>query len=166
MINIIAWLLIPVIVVTYKPGGETADQAMKRLNGVEVMGGGYYANAKGVRHSIDLVIVEGKTVIPYRKDLRRPVLVIDKGGNVRIDRNYQPSKEDWYAVAGASIPADRYSYRARQLVVLDPTPKFVKLNGTHKQVAKKLSGKNFIYMDGGSSVSPNARLPSHIVRLR
>ena len=165
MMTFVTYLLLPTIIITYKPGGETAQEAMERVGGVEVMGGGYFAYAKGIRHSIDLVIVEGETVIKYRSDLQRPVLVISKSGNIRIDRQYKEQEGDLYAVAGAEVPADPNNSRRRQIFVLSP-PRFIKLTGTHKYCSEKLKGEDFIYMDGGSSVLPTAKLPSHIVRLK
>lgn len=152
--------------VTYCPGGETPRQAMKRVGGVEVIGGGYYAKAKGVRHSIDLVMIEGEVIIPYRKDLARPVLVIEKSGKIRLDHPYKPTPEDWHAIGGAKVPTDAYRRRGRQIVGINGNQlKFYRMTGTYRECERRIKLPH-LYMDGGSSVNPWVKLPSHIVRLK
>lgn len=160
---VLALALSPRYAVTYVPGGETVKQVVARTHAKEVLGGDYYAKCDGWHVPFDLVIVNGRKVVAYQG--KKPVLAISRSGMMRIEKPYRRRKDDLYAVTGSTYPVKPGLRTARQVVVLlSPRRlKLVKFVGTYGQAKRRLRGR-YLFMDGGHSVNPWVRMPTHIVR--
>lgn len=172
----LTFVLSPRYVVTYKPGGETIDQVIARTHAKEVIGGDYYARNEGYHLAFDLVIVKGKLQVAYQR--KRAVLVISRSGLMRIEKPYRRRRDDYYALSGSTYPTKPGKRCWRQLIVLiDPHRlRLIKLRGNycdiqrrvekirqaHKRERKRVE---YLLMDGGHSVHPYVRMPTHLARL-
>lgn len=162
----------PRYVVIYTPGiGEDVSRATARTRGREVVAGDYFARTKRGRVAFDLVIIKGKIAVPYQQKRHRPVLVISRWGKMRIERPYRPQEDDYYAMAGSITPVYPSKKLWRRVVILESPHKlkFSEFIADHRQTKTRLEragvpDENFMFLDGGSSVCPRARVALHIVR--
>jgi hypothetical protein len=156
----------PRYAITHAHGGETVRQVIKRTGAKEVLGGDYFGRHHKTKQvfAFDLVLIKGKTVIPYQG--RRPVLVVSRFGKVRIEKPYRPKKDDYYAIAGSFVPADPNRRCSRQAIVLKSATKlkFVRFVGTYRSAKRRFKGQKFIFMDGGHAANPCVRVPTHVIR--
>lgn len=158
--------VMPRYAVTHCHGGETAKQVIHRTGAKEVIGGYYFGRVRRTdkRFAFDLVMIKGKVVVPYQG--KKPVLVIGRTGEMRIEKPYKHRKNDYYAITGSFTPVDPSRRCPRQVVVLKSSHKlkFIRFVGTYRAGQIRFKGQKYLWMDGGRASNPNAKVPTHIIR--
>jgi len=174
--------------VTYQPGGRTKMQAWRKVDDftplesvVFVCNGGYFApNVKPIV-AIDYVLTKGVEVVGYRRDWQRPILSFGENEVKIFSSDTQKSaiaKLEEYrqnfrcldAIAGDSLPVYPNNKHDRRLVgirgkeVVFITLKKSTVTDCQREVRRQRLD-DFIYLDGGTSISPYRPVPTHLVVL-
>lgn len=157
-------------VVVYRPGGQTVAQVKKQTGGQFVIPGGYYGLKNGRLANVDLTIVNGRKIAPYRQDCARPILALAPG-RAAIFGSYagyaQHAGKFPFVLAGDYVAREKLRRCWRSVIgVGNDRLHFFKIFGSHRYCVARLKalgiGK-YLFMDGGTSLSPGAKSPSHIV---
>jgi len=153
--------------VSYKAKGESAGQVLKKGEAVYAFGGGYFE--PGSKRSIDYIVIGGKEVDDYRWDWSRPVITVHKGtvSIVRPKKKQDIRGKFDFAVAVDHKATNRSSVVGRQIFGLTKTEMiFVRCYSTEaasRRTMAKLGVTNYVFLDGGSSTPPSARIPTRLV---
>lgn len=159
-------------IVAYCPGGQTAAAVKHQTGATLVIPGGYFGLKHGRLANVDLTIIAGKKLAAYRRDCARPILAFG-AGRAAIFGSYAsfvPHAGKFpYVLAGDSVAREKDRRCWRSIVGLKGQRlHFLRLLGSYKACLKRLQqlgiGK-YLFMDGGSSLDPAAKSPSHIVIL-
>lgn len=159
-------------VVVYRPGGQTVAQVKQQTGGRFVIPGGYYGLKNGQLANVDLTIVKGKKITPYRWDCARPILALAPG-RAAIFGSYETfaphAKKFPFVLAGDYVAREKLRRCWRSIIgVGNGRLHFFKIFGSHRYCVaclKTLGIGKYIFMDGGTSLAPGAKSPSHIAIL-
>lgn len=156
-------------VVIYRPGGQTVAQVKKQTGAHLVVPGGYYGLKNGQLANVDLTIVNGRKIAPYRRDCARPILALAPGRAAIFGSytSFAPHAQKFiFALAGDNVGREKTRRCWRSIVgISNGRLHFFKIFGSHRYCATRLKilgiGK-YLFMDGGTSLAPGAKSPSHI----
>ncbi len=156
------------LAVSYERGGHTASQAVQRgASAVYAFGGGYFQ--PGSKRTIDYVVVNGKRMDDYRWDWARPVIAVSDQKIQIIRPGYRQDVKGSFdfALATDFKATRRRAIAGRQIFGLTKTEMvFVRCYTTEaaaRRFIDQLGLKDFVFLDGGSSTPPGARIPTRLV---
>jgi hypothetical protein len=157
-------------VVIYRPGGQTAAQVQRQTGGRLVIPGGYFGLKNGQVANVDLTIVNGRKIAPYRRDCARPILALAPGRAAIFGSyaSFAPHAQKFpFVLAGDSVGREKTRRCWRSIVGIKKGRLIVlRLYASHRlclQRLKALGIGKYLFMDGGTSLAPGAKSPSHIV---
>lgn len=171
--------------ISYQPGGRTKQRTWAIVGQVTqkpivfVLNAGYFDTKSDPLVAVDFVLSKGKVLVPYRRDLSRPIIAFGDNGEIRIfsGENGKPYDDflSWQAqvgcmnaVAGDNSAIEPSRKTLRRVVGLRQG-EFVIItlasatDADCRSVIERYQLEQFAFMDGGSSMLPNALCPTHMV---
>lgn len=161
----------------YFPGGVTATEARRLTKGTVVLPAGYYGNMSigGVwRHDVvGYTVIKGTPIAKYLTKYGRPIFAIRDGtyldifGSFRSFQKanpaiYQFAREVDYVARDKSRPTGRTILAKKggeiHAIVMQGRDK-----DCRQRLKKNKLDKKFVFLDGGSSLLPNALNPCYLV---
>ncbi len=164
------------IATRYVPGGETVQQARKRSGAHAVLKGSYFDTASNPLCNIDLTVVDGRMLVGQRDQTSPTLMSVNQ--ETRIVTRKEAIKlchkvKGAHCLGGVAIPVFPTERRDRHLTVEHNGSLYdlVIDKATQADCEKVLTQKGIAsgkvtYFDGGDSLLPHAKMPSHILIMK